>query len=168
MHHWYVIHTKPREEEIAEVNLKRQGYQVFLPRCVLPKRRRSKWREVIEPLFPRYLFIQLDIGAQNIAPIRSTRGVSGLVRFGELPSAVPDDFMQSLMTSADPKNGLYPIGIDLFKPGETISVIDGPFKGLQGIFKAESGKERVTILLTLIGREHNIELDRNQIAPFVA
>ncbi|MGF1644270.1 MAG: transcription/translation regulatory transformer protein RfaH [Thiotrichales bacterium] len=165
MSRWYVIHTKPRQEDVAEGNLKRQGFEVFLPRCEQQKRRRGKWKGVIEPVFPRYLFIHLTFGDQNVSTIRSTRGVSGLVRFGEQPTAVPEDFMRSLLMASDPDSGLYRVGVEVFKPGDAIQVIDGALAGLQGIFKAESGDERVSILLNLLGREHSIEVERDQIMP---
>ncbi|MGF1548643.1 MAG: transcription/translation regulatory transformer protein RfaH [Thiotrichales bacterium] len=165
MSQWYVIHTKPRQEEVAEDNLRRQEFEVFLPRCEQQKRRRGKWKGVIEPVFPRYLFIHLTFGDQNISTIRSTRGVSGLVRFGEQPTAVPEIFMRTLLAASDPESGLYRVGVELFKPGDAIQVVDGALVGLQGIFKAESGEERVSILLNLLGREHHVELDRHQIAP---
>ena len=79
---WYVVATKLRQETVALQNLKRQSYEVFLPQITLRKRRRGKWQEVIEPLFPGYLFVALEAGVDDAAPIRSTLGCVGLVRFG--------------------------------------------------------------------------------------
>ena len=71
---WYLIATKPRQEAVALLNLERQGYRVQLPKVELRKRRRGKWQEVIEPLFPGYLFVALATGVDDTAPIRSTVG----------------------------------------------------------------------------------------------
>ena len=53
MKEWYAVHARPRQEAVAELNLKRQGYRTYLPRILLRKRRRGKWARVVEPLFPR-------------------------------------------------------------------------------------------------------------------
>ena len=58
---WYLLTTKPRQEYIAVENLERQGYQIFLPLLQSRKRRGTEMRAVIEPMFPRYLFIYLNI-----------------------------------------------------------------------------------------------------------
>jgi transcriptional antiterminator RfaH len=79
---WYVVATKARDEEIAKVNLERQGYLVFLPTISLKKRRRGHWTPVTESLFPGYLFISLVFGDDDPTPIRSTVGCVGLVQFG--------------------------------------------------------------------------------------
>lgn len=87
--HWYLAHSKPGQEEVAKTNLERQGYTVYLPLCNLFRRRMGRRLAVIGPLFPRYLFIQLESGVDDWRPIRSTKGVAALVRFGtELAVAV--------------------------------------------------------------------------------
>jgi hypothetical protein len=81
---WYLVHTKPRQEEIALANLERQGYECYLPQMRIERVRRRKAEVTTEPMFPRYLFIRLDSSDQgkSWSPIRSTLGVSQLVHFG--------------------------------------------------------------------------------------
>ena len=83
--HWYVIHTKPRQEQRALENLQRQGFEAWLPMISLEKVRRGHLAQVVEPMFSRYLFIRLDTVQTNWSPIRSTLGVSKLVAFGNTP-----------------------------------------------------------------------------------
>lgn len=59
---WFAAHTKPRKEAVAEEHLRRQSYTVYYPRLFETKRRNGSWRQVIEPLFLRYLFVQLTEG----------------------------------------------------------------------------------------------------------
>ncbi len=82
--HWYLVHTKPRQEACALQNLERQGYDCYLPLLASEKLIKGAVTKLAEPLFPRYLFIRLDTGdsAKSWSPIRSTRGVSKLVGFG--------------------------------------------------------------------------------------
>jgi transcriptional antiterminator RfaH len=79
--HWLLAYTKPRQETLAEENLRRQGFEVICPQLRVQKLRRRKWTWVEEPLFPRYLFVGAA-DQQSRAPVRSTVGVASLVRFG--------------------------------------------------------------------------------------
>ena len=73
----------------------RQGFHVYLPRIQVRRHRRGQWIDAVESLFPRYLFIRIDPHRSNIAPVRSTRGVVGLVRFGGQPAVVPDEVIDA-------------------------------------------------------------------------
>ena len=98
--HWYLVHTKPRQEKCALENLHGQGYQCYLPTLPSEKLRQGLVTVADEPLFPRYLFIRLGIGdtAKSWAPIRSTKGVSRLVSFGIEPARVDDGLIELLRT----------------------------------------------------------------------
>lgn len=105
MRRWYAVHCKPREDERAERHLSRQCYAVFRPLVRLRRRRGARMATLIESLFPRYLFVHLDALAENTAPIRSTRGVAGLVSFGKGPAEVPEAVIRELRARTDPHSG---------------------------------------------------------------
>lgn len=161
MKRWYLVHTKPRKERVAEQNLQRQGYEVYLPLIQQPRRRRGRWIEVIDPLFPNYLFVRLQFGWDNIGPIRYTTGVRALVRFTQEPAIVPDEIIESLKSAADRDTGIYRFEEALFKPGDKVMIDQGPLAGLNAIFLAETGQERVLILLEMLGRENQITIERD-------
>jgi transcriptional antiterminator RfaH len=163
--HWYVIQTKPRQEAIAEANLQRQSFEIYFPKIKESRRRRGKWTELVQPLFPRYLFARLDLEHDNIAPIRSTHGVTSLVKFGELIRPVPDSFIRELQDSADPTTGQHQLHIPLFQKGDDLTVIAGPLAGLKGVFQATTGTERVAILLEMLGRPNTVVLNQDSVAP---
>jgi transcriptional antiterminator RfaH len=165
MKHWYAIHTKPRQEEHAEEQLRRQEFDIYLPKIKQARRFRQRWRDTIEPLFPRYLFIRLDLGTDNVAPIRSTRGVSKLVSFDGLPAMVPEPLIEALIASADPDTGLLHPPEDRFKPGATVTIVDGPLAGLEAIFEAHDGEARSIILLELLGKTRQLKIDRDHLRP---
>ncbi len=83
---WYAVSCKPRQEAVAEDNLLRQGFHVYLPRIRIRQRRRRQWIDAVEVLFPRYIFIRVDPLRRSTATVRSTRGALGLVRFGGQPA----------------------------------------------------------------------------------
>ena len=76
---WYVAHTQPHAENKAAVHLGRQGFVTYLPRYLKRRRHARRVDVVSAPLFPRYLFVQIDTAVQRWRSIYSTFGVSQLV-----------------------------------------------------------------------------------------
>ena len=133
MSNWYLIHTKIRQERVALENLERQGFECFLPLIRAEKLRRGALQVVQEPLFPRYLFIRLGTGleSQSWTPIRSTVGVSRLVTFGQTPAKIEDELIAQLQVKTDSAE----VQLRHFEPGEQVVVTDGPFVGVEAIYK---------------------------------
>lgn len=161
---WYAISCRPRKEALAEENLLRQGFHVYLPRIRIPRRRRGRWVDVVEVLFPRYIFIQIDPLQRSTAPVRSTRGVVDLVRFGGQPAVVPNAVMNALKRREDPDSGLHYDSRPPMRSGEPIKLIDGPFAGMDGVFAQEDGQKRVIVLLELLGKANQISVRLDWIA----
>jgi transcriptional antiterminator RfaH len=149
--HWYLVHTKPRQEKCALGNLERQGYRCYLPILPSEKLRRGRLTVSEEPLFPRYLFIRLGRGesAKSWAPIRSTKGVSRLVSFGIEPAKVDDDLVGFLRAreasiQTEPER--------LFKPGERVRLTESPFAGIEGVYQMADGERRVMVLIEILSK----------------
>lgn len=165
MHAWYVVHTKPRKESVAEINLERQGFETYLPWFKRIARQRGAWKEVLEPLFPRYLFLRVDTSQQTVAPIRSTLGVTTLVTFGNRLIPVSDALVDGLRRNADAQTGVHTRPKQDFAAGQSVAVMAGPFEGLQGVFDTASGEQRVAILLDVLGESTRVIIERANIAP---
>jgi transcriptional antiterminator RfaH len=161
---WYAVCCKPRQETVAEENLLRQGFHVYLPRIRIRHRRRGQWLEAVEALFPRYVFIRIDPRQRSTAPVRSTRGVVGLVRFGGQPAVVPDSVMEALLQREDSASGLHQDQRPLFSAGEAVKFVDGPLAGMEGVFTEQDGEKRVIVLLELLGKANKVRVDRDWIA----
>ena len=164
MNRWYAALCKPRQETVAEANLANQGFAVYLPRLKTPRRRAGRWVDAVEPLFPRYLFVAADLEARSLAPIRSTRGVSGLVRFGVEPAVVPDNLIEALRRREDSTTGLHVCTRPLFAAGDRVKLLHGPLAGLEGVFAAETGDLRVIVLMEMLGRLNRLEVSRDWVA----
>jgi transcriptional antiterminator RfaH len=163
---WYLIHTKPAREALAEENLRRQGYTVHLPRMVHSVRRAGQWRESIAPLFPRYLFLQLNEGCQALGPVRSSVGVAGIVRFGASYAIVSGRIMRELRLREDPQTGLHRLTKRrLLARGAAVHITTGPFKGLDGVFEREAGCDRVVVLLNLLGQDAQVRIPADFVLP---
>ena len=159
---WYLVHTKPRQEEMALRNLQVQNYECYLP--TLPKEKISQQALTLveQPLFPRYLFIRLgiDFKSQSWSPIRSTPGVSRLVRFGLEPAKVDDDLVANLR---EYEAKLKERPIELFQGGDKIRVVQGPFTGIEGVFKIKDGQQRVIVLIEMMSKMVAMPLAPHQI-----
>lgn len=162
---WLAVCCKPRQEAAAEENLLRQGYHVYLPRIRNTHHRRGQWLDKVEPLFPRYLFIRLDPAIRSTAPVRSTRGVSGLVRHCGLPAVVPEQVIEAIMRRADADTGLHRDDHPLFCAGDPIRLVEGPLAGMEGVFTEEDGEKRVIVLLELLGKANKTRVNRDWVIP---
>jgi transcriptional antiterminator RfaH len=165
MKQWYAVYTQPRNEERAQQHLRRQRFEVLLPRYL---KRRSHARRVTMvpvPLFPRYLFVSFDPEQQRWRAIRSTRGVIDLVSNGEIPVPVPDAVVSEIERRRD-ADGYVVLARHLdLRRGTRIRIDAGPFSGTEAIFEAKRDDERVIALLTLMGREVVVQLPIRAVAP---
>lgn len=160
---WYVVHTKPRQESLALQQLLNQGFEAWLPMHSGWRKRAGQWERIPSPLFPRYLLLRPADHTQSIAPVRSTVGVSSLVRFGSTPARMPEHTVQALRRlesdlARHPDEAVTP-----FRPGMAVRIEDGPLRGLEGIV-TRPARDRVMILLSLLGRPQHVTVDTNTLA----
>lgn len=139
MFNWYLVQCKPRQDGRAEEHLTRHGYMCCRPIYNREKIVRGSRRVLSESLFPGYLFMQISDDA-SCAPLRSTRGVSHVVKFGGKPLAVND----RLVSQFQNHDGALPIVV--FRAGDKVRILDGGFAGIEAIFMAATGHERVVLL----------------------
>jgi transcriptional antiterminator RfaH len=157
---WHVIHTKVREEFRALENLQNQGFEVFLPTCQVQKKSQGKIKLATEALFSRYLFIRLSDVSSNWFPIRSTRGVSELLRFGQAtePVVIPDPILEYLKQRCSQEEPLH----ELFQSGEMLEITSGPFKGFFGFFEKlqtlPDGLSRAMLLVEVLGSVQKLQI----------
>jgi len=162
---WYAVHTHPREEAQACAHLKRQGFEPFLP-CYLKRRSHARKVDLAPaPLFPRYLFVQLEIENPMWRVIRSTRGVVDLVRAGVDPVPVPDEAIEEIKRRRDAE-GFVVLARGLgLKPGSPIRIDIGAFAGMEAIFQAERDEDRVVALLSMLGRQVVVQVPIHAVVP---
>jgi transcriptional antiterminator RfaH len=151
---WYVVRSKPRREQFAQVQLIRRGVETFLPRIC--ERNRSRSEPVIGALFPGYLFARVDLDTQYTSVIW-TPGVHSMVAFGDTPVPVEPDVVEFLQKRCGP-HGLI-VATRRFEAGDQVRVVGGPLAGLQGIVQERvSGRDRVRVLMELLRRRTQVTL----------
>jgi len=161
---WFVAHTHPHAEVRAIAHLERQGFEIYLPRYLRRRRHARKIETVAAPLFPRYIFVAVDLAAQRWRSIYSTVGVARLVCNGDEPSAVPDGIVEALKSREDADGFIRLVNRPGFRAGDKIRVLEGAFSSCLGLFEGLAERERIAILLDLLGRKVRVVLDADLVA----
>ncbi len=159
---WYLLCSKPNKEQYAKENLVRQGYEVYLPMFRHKKRFRGRYQSVVEPMFPRYLFILLSMNSDNWSPIRSTYGVSNIVYFGDQAASLNNDVIKSLKKHED-ESEIIQLPERSMGKGDNVRIVDGAMAGLEGVILAKNAKARVCILLNCIGKALEVSVPINDL-----
>jgi len=155
---WYVARTHPHAETKAARHLGRQGFEFYLPRY-LKKRRHARRVEVVpRPLYPGYIFVAVDHEMQRWQPIQSTIGITRIMCSGDQPAAVPQEVVEELMRREDEFGMIQLERRVQFKPGDTVRVVTGAFSKYLGLYEGADERERVAILLSLLGRKVRVHL----------
>lgn len=161
---WYVIYTKSAQEFRAHDNLSNQGYQTYLPVCQVQKVKHGKLILEKQALFKRYLFIELDEVEMNWMPIRSTRGVHQLLTWpiSKKPILVKDELIEALKNQ-----DMQTQHQELFKPGQNLNIVEGTFKGIQGLFQKlqtlADGELRAHLLIEFLGKQQELSVPVSQV-----
>ena len=150
---WYALHHKPSQGDRALTHLQNQDIACFYPKITVEKIKAGKRTKKLEPLFPGYLFVNLEQTDPMWAKLRSTRGILRIVSFANKPAAIPDDVIQHI------KDSLHTVaeqgGI---KPGQAVDLEDGPFKGISAIFQAYDGEERAIVLISFMQKQQTVKV----------
>ncbi len=165
---WYAVMTRPNEEEKAVFNLRRQGFEVYLPRYWRLRKHARQTSRVARPLFPRYLFVCLDVARQPWRSVNSTFGVSALVCQGERPARLPRGLVETLRAREDDEGYIELEAGDgaaqpRFRQGDRVEVTNGAFADCMGLYEGLAGKDRVAILLDLLCRKVRVILDQSAV-----
>jgi transcriptional antiterminator RfaH len=161
--HWYLLTSKSNQEQRAFENLTNQGLEVFLPKVAKVKKRQGVKSLSQDPLFPNYLFIHLDQSEANYNAIRSTRGVGSFVRFGINLATISESLIQQIKKNIAGDHNKSLDDLLTYQQGEVVQVTQGPFKGLEAIYKTKNGLERCILLIKMLGQESEVVIENQAI-----
>jgi transcriptional antiterminator NusG len=167
---WYVIHTYSGYEDRVAENIKQRIetmhmadkiFDVIVPKENQIEIKNGKRRIVERRIFPGYVLVQMDVTEDSWYVVRNTPNVTGFVGSGTTPTPISEDevrHIQKRMGVEEPK-----FKID-FTAGETVNIIDGPFKGFDGMVSdIDENKGKIKVLVNMFGRETPVELDSLQV-----
>jgi transcriptional antiterminator RfaH len=158
---WFLAQVRPNCSNIAERNLKRQGFQTFLPTVDSTRRVKDKFVHTLRPLFPGYVFVGFSFGAGHWRAVNSTYGVTRLVSFGQEPSPVPLDIVSQLISRCDASGKLLPP--KLLKPGDQVCLTSGPFANFVAQVEKIAPDRRVWVLMELMGGQARVAVAADQL-----
>ena len=160
---WFLAHTQPKSEWKAELHLGAQRFRTFLPQIQKTVRHARQLRTVRTPLFPRYLFVILDLQRDRWLSVRSTIGVSRLITHQDgRPVPVPVGIVESLIEQSD--DNLARLDSGLVK-GQHVRILSGAFADLVGTLERLDGAGRVQVLLEMMGTTVPVTLHRSVLSP---
>ena len=159
---WYVVQTKMYNEEQAAVALAvalaGKELSVYLPR-VKARRVNPRARPLV-PLFPGYLFVQVDLQRVGVSAINWVPGVVRLVDFGDGPVVVPDEVVAHVKRRVAEMQADGEEWAESFRHGDRVRICSGPLRDLDAVFERQlTGKARARVLVDLLGRLTSTEVD---------
>jgi len=160
---WYLIHCLPLKEYYAATALQGlRGVPVYLPQVT----RYFRGQVQHTPLFPRYLFVKVDLQTIPPSQINATPGIVRLVTFDEQPRSVPTSVMRALYEQVEHLNHQGGLPEQTLQPGDMVEITSGPLGGLEAIFAGPlTPGKRVRVLLEFMGRLNEVEMDRERLIP---
>ncbi|WP_394392258.1 transcription/translation regulatory transformer protein RfaH [Shewanella woodyi] len=173
---WYLLYCKPRGEARAVHNLTLQNIDTYLPTIGEEKRVKGEVSIKRIPLFPGYLFINIDPQVTSVARIHSTRGVGRIVGCNELMTSIDDSIIHSirlrehkllseLLPASELSQKCDGSSIVEINPGDQVKFTEGPFADLEGIFAEKSGDKRCHVLFEIMGQKKRVSVPRDSIKP---
>ncbi|OCH17938.1 transcriptional activator RfaH [Aliivibrio sp. 1S165] len=164
MKEWYLLYCKRGEQQRAKAHLENQNVECFYPEIEVEKIIRGKKKAIKEPLFPCYMFVRFDFEeGPTFTTVRSTRGVSDFIRFGGEPKVLSGDLIYSLKLIKEDCMKSKSLAEFLPEIGQKVSIKEGPFVGVDAIYKEADGEKRSILLITLINQKVEIKVDNSEI-----
>ena len=159
---WYLAYTKPRQEQIAQVNLEQQAFQAYMPLYKKFKKTEQGPVALFEPMFPRYILFRPGKAEQSISAVRSTKGIATIVRFGFEPAMLNDELVQRIRQLEQDRQHATLLELSNLKAGQTVRLKHTALGGVEGLIQSVSSK-RVAVLLEILGRPTLVQLEHHQV-----
>ncbi len=157
MKQWFVAQTQPGKETLSQAHLERQSFPSFLPVYLKTIRHARQEKEVLRPLFPGYIFVEIDPERDQWRSINGTRGISALLTQDNKPIPVPLPIIQQLQNEQKETGAISLDALGLFKIGEKVRLTEGAFEDQVAVISALSDKDRAKVLLQFMNRTIEVE-----------
>lgn len=166
MKRWYVVFTHSGAEAMAQGQLARQSFVTYLPKYRKNRRHGRLVSKITVPLFPRYIFVELDLDNQRWRAINSTYGVRYLVCLGNHPKALPQNIIPEIREREAEDGFVKLLSWEQFNKGETVQITAGPLINQIGLFECADDERRNIVLMKLLGREVQVRLDTEDLRAY--
>ncbi len=161
---WYVIHTRSRHEAKVEAGLGLKGVEIFLPRIVVPSRRRDRRLLLEVPLFSGYLFVHANLQSDAYYDIIKTKGVVRILGIKGVCSPVPPETVEGIRTML--ASGRPLVTRPSLRQGMRVRIAEGPLEGVTGIvLRTRERRRRLVLSVELMQRAVMVELEDEAVEP---
>ena len=161
---WCVVYTNVNKETIAEKNLIGQNFITYMPKYKKIISHARKISTVIKPLFPRYLFVNVDLVAQRWPIINSTYGVNAIISMEGKPVIISEEIINKIKLCEKPDENINVVPYSFMTKGDEVNILEGVFSGKKGIFNGLTDNNRVKVLFNLLGKEVTLSVSRISLA----
>ncbi len=161
---WYVVRTKPHQENAVESSLMRVGIEVLCPRIKEQRVIRRKIQPVVSPLFPGYLFAKCP--SFRLRGVQYAKGVRDLVSFGAGPVVIPEEIVHEIFQRLE-GGVVAPYPPMSWARGDVVRIQEGPLCGLEAVFEREMvGQQRAVLLMKMLACQVRVVLDVKSLVNF--
>ncbi len=158
---WYIVQIKRNSHRVATRNLGQQGFKTFLPLQSSTRKSQDKFLTNIEPLFPGYMFVSIDLCREPWHKINSTLGVSRLICQDGTPIKVPEEIVSALMSRCDSSGKLLPP--ESLVCGDSVKILSGALANFIATVETFDTKQRIWVLLEIMGQVTRVQVALDQI-----
>jgi transcriptional antiterminator RfaH len=154
---WFAVRSQAHAEEKAARHLGNQGFKAYLPRYRRRIRHARRNVMALRPLFPGYLFVNLDPDVCRWRAVNGTIGVREILTNGDMPLMVPDAIINEIMARED-ETGAVKLAPPSFVRGQIVRLMEGPLADMNGLFEEMRDENRVVLLVSLLGRQVRMQV----------
>lgn len=158
---WFALRVRSNYERVAAMHLRARGYEEFAPTYVTESQWSDRKKQVERFLFPSYVFCRINPGDR--LPVLTIPGAVSLVGFGNGPSAIPEEEIESVRRMVD--SGLLVAPWPFLAEGQTVLIEHGPLAGVEGILQEIKKSFRLVVSVHMLQRSVSVEIDRSWIRP---
>ena len=168
---WYIIHTYVGHENKVAKTLKQRvdtmGFEDKIFDIIVPTRKTikvsgGKKEQIKEKIFPGYILVRMILIDESWLLVRTTAGVTGFIGAGNKPTPISEKEVDAIKKFMEMEEPLYKTS---FATGEAVKIVDGPFADFLGTVETiDDTKGKITVLVSIFGRETPVELDFLQVA----
>ncbi|MBI2609874.1 transcription termination/antitermination protein NusG [Candidatus Giovannonibacteria bacterium] len=167
---WYAVHTYSGYEDAVARNLRQRIeslgmedkiFNVLVPIEKKIKIKAGKRRTVEEKIYPGYVLVEMVVTDDSWYVVRNTPRVTGFVGSGTTPTPLSREEVDSLLGKMKSEEPKFKFDVSI---GDTVRIIDGPFKEFEGrVNDVDEARGKVKVLVSMFGRETPVELDFLQV-----
>ena len=158
---WYIVQFKRNSHRVATRNLTQQGFKTFLPLQSFTRKSKARFSTHIEPLFPGYMFVSINLNKEPWHKINSTLGVSRLICHDGIPMKVPEEIVLALMSRCDSSGKLLPP--QSLERGDTVKILSGALANFVATVETFDTALRVWVLMDIMGQFTRVEVKSEQL-----